>query len=58
MYELQAEGLKGMRFEECIPFVRERLEGRMRWVWEGDLEGGYETEREKGRVFPTGDGSC
>ena len=42
---MQAEGLRGEAYEACLPVVRERLEGRMKWVWTEEIDEVYESER-------------
>jgi hypothetical protein len=48
VYELQGKDFEGLEsYEECLPVVREKLKGRMKWVWGHDLESGYVEARER-----------
>lgn len=42
VFELQAEGLRGKSFEECMPELQDRLKSRMDWVWLEDLDVMYD----------------
>ena len=47
VFELQAEGLRGKSFDECMPELQKRLKTRMDWVWLEDLDVMYDTMIEK-----------
>ena len=47
VYEMQAEGLKGVDYDACLPKVRDRLKDRMKWVWSEEIDDAYESEKDK-----------
>ena len=47
VYEMQAEGLKGIGYDACLPKVRDRLKDRMKWVWSEEINEAYESEKAK-----------
>lgn len=47
VYEMQAEGLKGVDYDACLPKVRDRLKDRMKWVWSEEIDDAYESEKAK-----------
>ena len=47
VYEMQAEGLKGVNYDTCLPKVRDRLKDRMKWVWSEEIDDAYESEKAK-----------
>lgn len=47
VYEMQAEGLKGVDFDACLPMVRDRLKDRMKWVCSEEIDDAYESEKSK-----------
>ena len=47
VYGMQAEGLKGVDYEACLPKVRDRLKDRMKWVWSEEIDDAYESEKAK-----------
>ena len=42
VYEMEGAEFEGKSFEECLPLVRKKLEGRMKWVWGADVDQLYE----------------
>ena len=47
VYEMQADGLRGLEFDACLPKVRDRLKDRMKWVWSEEIDDAYESEKAK-----------
>ncbi|KAK0672519.1 hypothetical protein QBC41DRAFT_362395 [Cercophora samala] len=47
LYQMQAESMKGKSYDECVPMLRDTVQERMKWIWEEELEGVFEKEREK-----------
>ncbi|OAP54227.1 hypothetical protein AYL99_11328 [Fonsecaea erecta] len=48
VYEMQGKEFEGITsYEDCLPIVREKLAGRMKWVWGHDLEADYQKAREE-----------
>lgn len=47
VYEMQAEGLRGVDYDACLPKVRDRLKDRMKWVWSEEIDDAYECEKAK-----------
>lgn len=47
VYEMQAEGLKNLDYDACLPKVRDSLKDRMKWVWTEEIDDAYETEKAK-----------
>lgn len=41
-YNMQAEGMVDLPYEECLPIMAERTRNRMKFVWEVDLNDAYE----------------
>lgn len=46
VYEMQTEEMMGKPYEQCLPFVRDSLKDRMRWVWTENIDEAYESARE------------
>lgn len=44
---MQAEGMAGRIYDECLPFVRESLQDRMQWVWTENIDIAYEAARKE-----------
>ncbi|KAH6680659.1 hypothetical protein B0J14DRAFT_579072 [Halenospora varia] len=42
LYQMQSEELKGLSFEECLPVIKGKMESRMKWIWDEDLDAVYE----------------
>ncbi|KAH8672600.1 hypothetical protein BGZ60DRAFT_405199 [Tricladium varicosporioides] len=42
LYQMQSEELKGLSFEDCLPVIKEKMESRMKWIWNEDLDAVYE----------------
>lgn len=42
VYEMNAHGMKGLSFEQCLSIVIQRLKDRMRWIWTEDIDAAYE----------------
>ena len=54
MYELQGKDFEGISsYEEGLPIIRQKLSGRMKWVWGHDLEGEYVEARQMAGLGPT-----
>ncbi|KAK4200379.1 putative salicylate hydroxylase [Triangularia verruculosa] len=47
LYQMQAENMKGKSYDECVPVLRDTVQERMKWIWEEELEGVFEEERER-----------
>lgn len=45
LYQMQAESMKGMSYDESVPILRDTVQERMKWIWEEELEGVFEEER-------------
>lgn len=44
VYEMQGPDFKDLSYEECLPVIAQKLEGRMRWVWGADIDAQYDEE--------------
>ena len=42
IYEFHLQEMKGLSFEECLPIFKEKVQGRMKWIWQDDLDSAYE----------------
>lgn len=38
---MKGPDFEGLSFEECLPVVKEKVEDRMAWVWNSNLEADY-----------------
>ncbi|KAF3760920.1 FAD/NAD(P)-binding domain-containing protein [Cryphonectria parasitica EP155] len=47
LYEFESPDLIDLPFEEAEPIVVERLQSRMRWIWEEDIDSLYAKQREE-----------
>ena len=47
VYEMQAVGLRGVAYDDCLPIVRDRLKDRIKWVWSEEIDDAYEGEKAK-----------
>ncbi|KAK4171336.1 hypothetical protein QBC36DRAFT_367158 [Triangularia setosa] len=47
LYQMQAESMEGKSYDECVPILRDTVQERMKWIWEEELEGVFEKERER-----------
>jgi 2-polyprenyl-6-methoxyphenol hydroxylase-like FAD-dependent oxidoreductase len=45
VYEMQTEEMIGKSYEECLPFVKDGLKDRMKWVWTENIDLAYEDAR-------------
>ena len=45
VYEMQADGLANLPYDQCLPVVADRLRDRMKWVWTADIDEAYEELR-------------
>ena len=43
---MNADGMKGLSYEQCIPAVRQRLRDRMKWIWTEDIDSVYEASKQ------------
>ncbi|KAK4941267.1 hypothetical protein LTR10_018803 [Elasticomyces elasticus] len=42
LYEFHAPEYKGLSFEESLPVFKDKVIGRMKWIWEDDLDAAFE----------------
>lgn len=42
IYQAQAEIMKDLTFEQCVPEIHKRVIDRMRWIWHDDLDEVYD----------------
>jgi salicylate hydroxylase len=42
IYQAQADIMKDLPFEDCVPEINKRLMNRMRWVWTDDVDSEYD----------------
>lgn len=42
VYQLQGEAFRGLTYDEGLPVVKEKLQHRMKWVWESNIDAEYE----------------
>jgi len=42
LYELQGPLFKNLSYDECLPIIAEKIAGRMKWVWGGDIDAEYD----------------
>ena len=42
VYQMKAPDLVGLSYDECLPFVRSKLENRMKWIWSGNIDEEYD----------------
>jgi salicylate hydroxylase len=45
LYEMQAEEVLGLSYDEGLPIVKSMLEHRMKWIWTDDIDQTYERFR-------------
>jgi hypothetical protein len=50
IYQAQADVMKDLPFEQCVPEIHKRVIDRMRWVWTDNIDGEYEQAVEKRRA--------
>lgn len=54
--------MSGLSYDQCLPKAKERLQGRMKWVWTEDVDEAYEKYRTDliagGEFHASGDGVC
>lgn len=41
LYELMLPDFEGKTYEECIPVLQEKMEGRFNWLWAEDMGVAY-----------------
>jgi len=41
VYQAQADIMKDLPFNECVPEIHRRVVDRMRWVWTDDIDAEY-----------------
>jgi salicylate hydroxylase len=41
IYQAQADMMKDLPFDQCVPEIRKRLMSRMKWVWTDDIDAEY-----------------
>jgi salicylate hydroxylase len=39
---MRGSDFEGLTYDECLPIFRDKLIGRMKWVWGGDISSDYE----------------
>lgn len=42
IYEFQTPDMKDLPFEASLPIFKAKVEGRMKWIWEDDLDAAFE----------------
>lgn len=42
VYQAQADIMKDLSFDECVPEIHKRVIDRMRWVWSDDIDAEYD----------------
>lgn len=42
LYELQGPLFDNLSYDECLPIIAEKISGRMKWVWGGDIDAEYD----------------
>jgi salicylate hydroxylase len=47
IYQAQADIMKDLPFDQCVPEIQRRVIDRMRWVWADDIEAEYDLAAEK-----------
>lgn len=47
LYEFESPDLVDLPYDEAAPIVAERLQERLKWLWDEDLDAVYEREREE-----------
>ena len=45
--KMKGPDFEGLTYDECLPVLSEKLKGRMKWVWTGDINAEYNDAREK-----------
>jgi salicylate hydroxylase len=55
LYELQGPLFENLTYDECLPIIAEKITGRMKWVWGGDIDAEYDAVVAK--TFGKGPGS-
>ena len=43
---MEVPEMKGLSYDECLPIFQRRMENRMKWIFEDDLDRAYERERD------------
>ncbi|KAI3399572.1 hypothetical protein diail_6211 [Diaporthe ilicicola] len=47
LYEFESPDLIDLPYEEAVPIVAERLQERLKWLWEENLDAVYESQRQE-----------
>ncbi|KAK5196282.1 hypothetical protein LTS03_003964 [Exophiala xenobiotica] len=47
VYQAQADIMKDLPFDQCVPEIHKRVINRMRWVWTDDIDAEYDDARKK-----------
>jgi salicylate hydroxylase len=42
VYQAQADIMRDMSFDECVPEIHKRVINRMKWVWSDDIDAEYD----------------
>lgn len=42
VYQAQADIMKDLPFDQCVPEIHKRVINRMKWVWTDDIDAEYE----------------
>ncbi|RFU30512.1 hypothetical protein B7463_g5830, partial [Scytalidium lignicola] len=45
--KMKGPDFEGLNYDECLPVLRNKLEGRMKWVWTGDINAEYNDAAKK-----------
>jgi salicylate hydroxylase len=53
---MKGPDFEGLTYDECLPVLRQKLKGRMKWVWTGDINAEYVDACEKAGLKREGAG--
>jgi salicylate hydroxylase len=45
--KMKGPDFEGLTYDQCLPVLRDKLKGRMKWVWTADIHAEYDDAREK-----------
>ncbi|KAJ5602274.1 hypothetical protein N7510_011808 [Penicillium lagena] len=45
--KMQGPDFEGLSYEDCLPVLKRKLKGRMKWVWSADIDAEYHDAAEK-----------
>jgi salicylate hydroxylase len=43
IYKMRLQDMRGLTFDQCMPFVKARIESRMKWIWTDDIDAAYKS---------------